>query len=177
MSNTKVTALKGYQVISATLSTTNPIRTGLGLNQGLHCGRPASKRLRHGMARVSFLKIGAQRKPYFYGRKWNYIYACTVKQYITSKVKNALVKHVYCVTEWTVSSLLLDRLKLTWTRVDKFCKTPQHDTYVKCVRQSIGLNTSLDRRQFYTASILWTHKNSVTQYTRCYKLQIVPASD
>jgi hypothetical protein len=33
------------------------------------------------------------------GRKWNYIYACTVKLYGILKVKNTFVKAGYCDTE------------------------------------------------------------------------------
>jgi hypothetical protein len=41
-----------------------------------------------------------QVRPYSsYGRKWNYIYACTVKTIVLLKVHNALVKSVYCITE------------------------------------------------------------------------------
>jgi hypothetical protein len=36
-----------------------------------------------------------------YGRQWYYIYACTVKPNDILRVKNALVKFVYCVTQRT----------------------------------------------------------------------------
>lgn len=49
----------------------------------------------------------AQGRLYFsYKRKWNYIYAYTVKPYDSLKVKNAPMKPVHYVTEYAVSSLV-----------------------------------------------------------------------
>jgi hypothetical protein len=48
---------RGKTCPSATLSTTNPIRTELGLNPGLRGGRPAANRLSHGTGLSNSLPI------------------------------------------------------------------------------------------------------------------------
>lgn len=44
------------------------------------------------------------------GHMWKYIYASSVKPYDILKVTNALVKNVYCVTEYSVCSLINEKL-------------------------------------------------------------------
>ena len=46
-------------------------------------------------------KIGADKAYFSYGCNCNYIYSCTVKPYDILKVKNALAKSLYYVTEYT----------------------------------------------------------------------------
>jgi len=73
---------------------------------------------------VQLLRISwklAQGRSYFCnGRKCKYIFACTVEPYGTLEAKNALVKPVHCLTEFTTSKLPLRRqisltlILLTW---------------------------------------------------------------
>jgi len=56
------------------------------------------------------LRISAHERPYFYGRKLIFIYACIVKPYDILTVKNALVKSVFYLTEYTICLLVTDEL-------------------------------------------------------------------
>lgn len=55
----------------------------------------------------------ALRKPYFsFECKWNHIYVCTINLYIL-QVKNALIKSVYHITDYTFCSLFLRTIQST----------------------------------------------------------------
>jgi hypothetical protein len=52
-------------------------------------------------------KLAQQRLYFSDGCKWNYMRTCTMKHYEIWKVKNALLKSVCCVAEYTIGSLVI----------------------------------------------------------------------
>jgi len=51
------------------------------------------------------MKIGAWNAAPFLWAQWSFTCSCTVKPYDIVKVKNALLKSVYCSTKCTIYSL------------------------------------------------------------------------
>ena len=56
---------------------------------------------------ASFVQIDAMKAVLFIRHKWNYMCVCTVKLYHIQKLKNATVKSVYGVMEYTMCSLVI----------------------------------------------------------------------